>query len=136
MATFHFQKEKMDELGIAGIFLFGSRAQGTAGKMSDYDFAVILKDQKTLFGAKRKKEIYDYLYDFLSGQIKELSNIDIVFAQEADLQFRHHVAKDGVMLYQGDQKTLSRFLEDTLDSYADFAPMRREFQKAILARIS
>lgn len=132
---FNFQKKNMEKLGIAGIFLFGSRAQGMAGKTSDFDFAILVKNREILSDIAEKKKIYNELYRLLSEQIKTLTNIDIVFIQNADLQFRHHVAKDGVLLYLGDQKIISNFLETTMESYADFAPLRFEFHKAILQRI-
>lgn len=132
---FEFQKEKMEKLGVAGIFLFGSRAQGVAGKTSDFDFAVLVKNNAILSDIEEKKRIYYELYRILSEQIKTLTNIDIVFAQNADLQFRHHIAKDGVLLYLGDQKIISDFLETAMEYYADFAPLRFEFHKAIIQRI-
>lgn len=132
---FYFQKEKMEELGIAAVFLFGSQAQKLAGPASDFDFAVLLKDRKALYDYKKKKEIYDSLYDIFSAQIKRLCDIDIVFAQTADLQFKYHIIRDGVLLYIGDEKIVSDFIENTIEQYADFAPLRRQFHEAILQRI-
>lgn len=133
--AFNFQKDKMEELGIAGIFLFGSQAQGAANEASDFDFAILVKDRKILYDNAKKNKIYNKLYDIFSGQIKKLRNIDIVFIEFADLQFRHHIAKEGVLIYAGDQKIISDFLERTMRFYADFAPLRREFHNAILQRI-
>ena len=135
MIKFKFQNEKMEELGIAGIFLFGSRAQGIAGKTSDFDFAVLLKKAEDLYDLNKKNKIYNELYDILSSQIKKLCNIDIVFIEFADLQFKYHIAKDGILLYIGDKKTVSDFLGNTMEFYADFAPLRREFHKAIIQKI-
>lgn len=132
---FRFEREKMEEFGIAGIFLFGSQAQGLANRISDFDFAILLKDRKVLIDYGRRNKIYNELYDILSGQIKRLCNIDIVFIQSADLQFRYHVVRDGILLYMGDQRIISDFLENTMESYADFAPIRRQFHEAILQRI-
>ncbi len=133
--NFEFEKEKMEGLGIAGIFLFGSQAQGAAGMSSDFDFAVLLDDRKVLSDYRLRNKIYNELYDVLSAQIKRLCNIDMVFIQSADLQFRYHVARDGILLYMGNQKVISDFLENTMESYADFAPIRRQFHEAILRRI-
>ena len=38
---FQFPSETMEQLGIAGVFLFGSRARGTEPPDSDLDFLVI-----------------------------------------------------------------------------------------------
>lgn len=132
---FKFQKEKMEKLGIAGVFLFGSQAQKTANQNSDFDFAILVKDKKILSDYVKKNKIYNELYSLLSKQIKRLVNIDIVFAQNSDLQFRHHIVQDGLLLYLGDQKIVSDFLETAMEHYADFAPLRSEFHKAILQRI-
>ncbi len=132
---FNFPKIKMEELGVAGIFLFGSQAQKIAGPASDFDFAVLLKEKAVLRDYKQRSGIYNELYDILSSQINELRNIDIVFAQGADLQFRHHIAHDGLLLYIGDEKVVSDFLENTMEDYSDFAPLRRQFHEAILQRI-
>src|SRR3989344_9706551 len=110
MKRFVFEREKMEELGIAGIFLFGSQAQGIASSASDFDFAVLLKDRKAVYDYRQRSKIYDELYDIISEQIKRLCDIDIVFVQAADLQFQFHVARDGVLLYNGDEKIVSDFL--------------------------
>lgn len=125
----------MESLGIAGIFLFGSQAQGTATKTSDFDIGVLLKDRHVLDDFLRKQALYDSLYDIVSSQIKKLLNVDIVFLQSADLQLQFHVVRDGRLLYLGDKKIVSDFLEQTMDAYADFAPHRKEFHEAILQRI-
>jgi len=133
--TFNFQKDKMEKLGIAGIFLFGSQAQGVANEASDFDFAILVKNKTILYDNAEKNKIYNELYDIFSKQIKKLRNIDIVFIEFADLQFKHHIAKDGILIYAGDQKIISNFLEKTMELYADFAPLRHEFHNAILQRI-
>ena len=133
--NFEFQKEKMEELGIAGIFLFGSQAQGAANEASDFDFAVLVKNRGIFNDPVKKNKIYNELYDIFSGQIKRLRNIDIVFVDFADLQFKYHVVRDGILLYVGDQKIISDFLERTMEYYADFSPLRSEFHKAIIQRI-
>ncbi len=135
MKQFVFEREKMEELGVAGIFLFGSQAQGAASLASDFDFAVLLKDRKTVYDYRQRARVYDELYDMIAGQIQRLCDIDIVFVQAADLQFQFHVARDGALLYVGDEKIVSDFLERTMEAYADFAPLRRQFHEAILHRI-
>lgn len=53
--------------------------------MSDFDFGIILKDASALSDYKKKKVIYDELYDILSDQIKRIVNIDILFLQGAKI---------------------------------------------------
>lgn len=135
MKYFDLPKQTMNELGVAGVFLFGSQAQGLERESSDYDFGILLKNPQILSDYKKKTEIYNSIYDLFSSQIKKLRNIDIVFLQSTDLQIKHHVARDGKLLYIGDQKTVSDFLTSTMEHYADFAPHRKLFHQAILQRI-
>lgn len=133
--TFEFPQDLMRRLEIAAVFLFGSQAHGLATERSDFDFAVLVKDKKILEDYRRKNKIYETLYNLLSGKIKKLCNIDIVFLQTADLQLKYHVVKNGHLLYLGDKKIVGDFLENTTESYADFAPLRRMFHQAILQKI-
>lgn len=133
--TFTFPSEKMAKLGIAGIFLFGSRAQGTALEASDYDFGILMKNKKVFADTKKKNEVYNALYDVIAPQIGKLANLDIVFADRADLQFRYHIVRDGQLLYLGDQKVVGEFIDRAIDEHADFAPYRKLFQAAVLARV-
>ncbi|MBU2574935.1 MAG: nucleotidyltransferase domain-containing protein [Elusimicrobia bacterium] len=52
--TFNFQKDQMEKLGIAGIFLFGSQANGIANNVSDFDFAVLVKNKEALYNNVEK----------------------------------------------------------------------------------
>ena len=127
---FTLPEEKLQALGIAGVFLFGSQAQGVAGELSDFDFGVLLEDVSILKNSKRKQKQYDALYDIFSSAVQVLKNIDIVFLQDVNLQLCFHVIKDGKLLFLGNQKIVSDFYERTMEDYADFAPHRWIFENA------
>lgn len=135
MKQFIFPEQIMQQLGVAGVFLFGSQATGTATAVSDFDFGILLTNPNDLYDYRLKQRIYSGIYDLLSNQIQRLCDIDIVFLQIADLQLQFHVVNTGQLLYAGNQHIVSNFLERTIDHYADFAPLRHEFHQAILARI-
>src|SRR5512138_1254972 len=120
-------RNSLARLGIRALILFGSRAQGIAGPMSDYDFFVIGKGGKT---------VYDGLYDLLSARINQLVDIDIVFDDAAPLELKNHVATYGRVLYEADRTVCADFRERTMTQSADFAPLRAVFTDATLARIS
>ena len=62
MKDIKLPKEKLKNLGVDGIYLFGSQAEiGTVGKLSDFDVAVLFKNPKNAFGDT--SEIYGKLYD-------------------------------------------------------------------------
>jgi len=126
------EKSVLQKLPIEALVLFGSQAQGTARKGSDYDFGVL--PSRPLTTAERKK-VYDSLYDFLSGKIQQLVNIDIVFLPGASMELQTSAAAFGIPLYERTSYAFVRFRERVMDAEADFAPLRRLFHQAILARI-
>lgn len=132
---FNLPKEKLEKLGVSVVYLFGSQAEGTAKNFSDFDFGILLKDSKILFDFKERKKIYDNLYDIFSAQIKHLVNIDIVFLQDVYLQLQYHTISRGKIIYEEDPKISADYKEKVIEEYADFAPIRKEFHKAILERI-
>ncbi|OHA64277.1 MAG: hypothetical protein A2940_01535 [Candidatus Wildermuthbacteria bacterium RIFCSPLOWO2_01_FULL_48_29] len=126
------EKEILKKLPLDVLVLFGSQAEGTAGKLSDYDFGVL--PSVHVFGEERKK-VYDALYDLLSAKIQQLVNIDIVFLPGASSELQANAVKHGVLLYERIPFAFARFQERVMDMYSDLGPVRRIFQKAILSRI-
>lgn len=126
---------KLKNLGVAGVYFFGSRAEGAAGKLSDFDVAVLFKDARKVFGDT--SEIYGQLYDIFSDafNLKGFKNIDIVLLPNASLQLRYLIVTTGKVLYSGDAEAIMDHKEKTMLEYADFAPVRNLFNKAVLARI-
>jgi len=116
----------LDSSGIKALVLFGSQAQGIAGRTSDFDFLVL--------GPKSAK-VYDALYDLLSEKINKLTNIDIVFESEAPMELKSHAVKYGLVLYEKKSNIFANFKEHVIIDYADFAYLRRIFQEATLSRI-
>jgi len=126
------EKRILQGLPVEALVLFGSQAQGTAREGSDYDFGVL---PSPALAVSERKKIYDSLYDLLSGKIQQLVNIDIVFLPGASLELQASAATFGIPLYEGTRHAFARFRERVMDAEADFAPLRRVFHNAILARI-
>lgn len=136
MKDIKLPKEKLNNLGVAGVYLFGSQSEeGTAGKLSDFDVAVLFKDNKNSFGDT--SEIYGKLYDIFSESfdLSGFKNIDIVFLPNVSLQLRYHIVTTGKILYSGDIEMILDNKEKTMIEYADFSPARNLFNKSILERI-
>lgn len=136
MKDFKLPKEKLNNLGVAGIYLFGSQTEsGTVGKLSDFDVAVLFKNPRNAFGDT--SEIYGKLYDIFSESfdLSGFKNIDIIFLPNASLQLRYHIVTAGKILYSGDIEAILKHKEKTIMEYADFAPVRNLFNRAILERI-
>lgn len=126
------EKRIIEELPLEALVLFGSQARGTSREGSDYDFAVLPSHR---LSEEERKKVYDVLYDLLSGKIQQLVNIDIVFLPGASMELQTSVASFGTPLYERAPYVFAGFRERVMDAEADFAPLRRIFQSAILARI-
>lgn len=123
----------LKRLGVACIFLLGSRALGIERPNSDYDFGILLNKLPPK-GPKRRKS-YDALYEILGSTVNELRNMDIIFLQDSPLELRFHTARYGIVIFETNSKIRGRFLENTIREFADFEPYRRVFENAILERI-
>lgn len=136
MKDIKLPEEKLNSLGVAGVYLFGSQAEnGTAGKLSDFDVAVLFENPKKSFGDT--SEIYSKLYDIFSEtfDLSGFKNIDIILLPNASLQLRYNIVTTGKILYSGDIETILDHKEKTMMEYADFAPARNLFNRAILEKI-
>lgn len=136
------EKKIAASLGVEALILFGSRAQGLARENSDVDVGVLLHNPHVLKDRAQVNALYGVLYtDVLSplaGRVvQRFCDIDIVFLQDemVNLQLKYHVSKYGIPLYERDTRAFVDFKEDIMNRYADFAPLRRMFEKAIFARI-
>ena len=124
----------LQALGVATLYLFGSRAQGVAREDSDYDFGILLKNPSVL--KTGSQTLYQKIFELLEDTVRGLKTLDIVFLDRAPLQLRYHVIRVGIPLLDADPIRRGRFEERTLLEHADFEPYRRLFEEATLARIS
>lgn len=126
-------QKQLKDLGVKTLYLFGSRAQGAENRLSDFDFAVLMKES----GCKRGGSIYNALYDLLSPLCpRTLKNdiIDIIFLNDAPLELRMHVIRYGKLLFDSEPLERGRFEEKTVEEYCDFRPLLDLFDKTILAQ--
>jgi len=127
-------KTKLNALGVVALYIFGSRVQGVAGPLSDYDFAVLMKEA----GHKRGGKAYDQLYDILAPLCpRTLDNdiIDIVFLHDVPLELKLHVVRYGRVLYETNTLTRLRFETQTQLEYSDFRPLLDMQDQAILSAL-
>ena len=129
------EKKELAKYGIAALYLFGSRAQGVNGPMSDFDFAVLPVNKSQFAIRAYRNEIYDKLYDIFEKKIGFPCNIDIVFLNEATLQLQFHVIQQGKVIFETDANLRANYHERVMEAHADFEPLQHIFHKATLARI-
>lgn len=121
------EEASLRKLGISAVVLFGSQARGHAQSGSDYDIGVL--------GKVHESAVHDSLYDMLEPKIGSLVNIDIVFLDKAPLELAMHVVRYGSVLFETKRGVFAGFKEMTIDRYADFAPIREQFQMYTFGRI-
>jgi predicted nucleotidyltransferase len=127
-------QNKLSALGVQALYLFGSRALGVAGPLSDYDFGVLMPEE----GHKRGGKLYDEIYDILSPLCpRTLENdiIDIIFVRDAPLELRFHIIRYGKVLFDAAPRDRGRFEDNTTMLYCDYRPLLDMFDKAILATL-
>lgn len=103
-------------------YLFGSRANSTAGALSDYDFAVYLdeKDAQKRFSMKLRliKEL---------SEILQTNAVDIVVLNDAKSpELKYNIIKEGVLLYE--EEPFKVIIEpNILNDYFDFHSSLRQY---------
>lgn len=78
------------------VYLFGSRATGNIGPLSDYDFAVYLDE-------KDKKKRFDLRLS-LMGEVSiklKTDDVDLVVLNDVDApELKYNIIKDGILLLE------------------------------------
>ena len=77
----------------ATVYLFGSRASGSAKKNSDFDIAVEWKERIPLFIMSKIREELE--------KLPTLKSFDLVDLKICSEEFVHFVKEKGVLLYDG-----------------------------------
>lgn len=127
--------ERLKELGVGVVYLFGSQAEGLAGPASDIDVGVVLVDPKRTAGSTA--ELYNALYEIFSD-VFDMSNfrtLDIVFLERASLELRFDAISHGTVLFEASPEVRLDFEERTAALYRDFRPLLEKFNRAVLKRV-
>lgn len=134
------QKQKLPEqelqrLGVDAVYLFGSQAEGVAGKTSDIDVGILLKTP--IQKSESITALYNSLFNILSDSF-DMSNfrtMDIVFLDRASLELQFDVIQHGIVLYESSPTVRMDFEERIAMLYRDFYPLLLQFNKAVLEKI-
>lgn len=127
--------DKLKELNVGLVYLFGSEADGTAGPLSDVDIGVVFTDPKIARG--NTLEIYNELYNILTDHfdMSNFRNMDIVFLERASLELNFDVIAHGIPLFEISQDFRMNFEERIATLYRDFLPILKANNDAVLAKI-
>ena len=110
-----FQKAVRD-LPIVTAYLFGSRARGEAGLISDFDIAIQAGHGLT---ARKRFELKLTLLSRLAKHLKT-DAVDVVFLEEATPLLAHRILKEGKILFCSNPKQRVQKEFEVLTTYQDF----------------
>ena len=97
------------------VYLFGSQVNGTAGPLSDYDFAFYIDE-------KDKKKLFDLKLDLIGklSQIFKSDKIDVVILNMVESpELKYNIIKDGKLIFEREPYRI--LIEpQILNNYFDF----------------
>jgi predicted nucleotidyltransferase len=105
-------------------YLFGSRAAGKKGPISDYDIAV-------LYSGPHPSILRHELAHELSTVLKT-DQVDLVVLNSAPIELRYAVIVTGIVAYEANVETRVEYEALTLSLYGDFLPVLRNQREDIL----
>jgi len=123
---------------IASAYLFGSRATGKTGPLSDIDIAILLKEP-----CPEGRDL-THKMDYLAFRIEIIlkTEVDIVEMNRQGLIFQYNVLRTGKLIYDADPEFRTIYVSRLISTYCDFEPTLRfmnryyfEGYKKRLARI-
>lgn len=125
------QKHELKALGVKLVYLFGSSAENYRQPKSDVDVGVVMEENRmdSDFN-KLYNRLYDIFTDLFPGQ-----KLDLVFLQRAGLELNFDVISHGRVIFESPKTDRFAFEEKILLLYADFKPMLKNFDRAIISRI-
>lgn len=131
-----FSREHQDvlrALGVDIVYLFGSRALGTAHDTSDYDVGVVFRDPEMIVG--HQLETYQTLYAIVSEYLPDLlggKHPDLSLLQFANAALEMS-AIDGTVLFETNPKFRLSYEEDVIKRYDDYQHLRNVYEEATFA---
>ncbi len=108
---------------VLAIYLYGSRARGTASSDSDVDLGALLRSAPppSLHSVARELEAA------VERAVK--LPVEVVVLNTAPADLVHRVLRDGVLLLDRDRAARIRFEVQSRNEYFDLAPLRRLYRR-------
>jgi len=134
MALSEKSKEKLSNLGVGIVYLFGSRALGTALEKSDYDIGVVFLETKR--GFTGGISLFAMIYEILSSEFPDQINgpkLDISFLQQANAALEMSAIREGVVLFEADSVFRADYEEGAVKRYDDYQPLKGKYEEATFA---
>lgn len=124
-------KRQLKKIGVVTAYLFGSRAHGRAGALSDYDIGVLLNDN--IPAEKFLNTKLDLLRLF--SKFFKTDRVDIVILNEAPSLLAMNIVADGHILFDFACKQRIHFETKTTMKYLDRLPYERRRLNSLIASV-
>lgn len=123
-------KEKIQALlekeELVAVYLFGSRAEGTANEQSDYDFGILFDSSAKMDDiAVALLELEERMTDILN------SEVDVVLLNTASIEQKYMVISQGVLIYSKNEDERTDFEDIAIKEYLDFKPFLEIYHKEV-----
>lgn len=123
-------KEELKKLGIAIVYLFGSKAFGKTTPLSDVDLGFVLKNFRP---EEDTSILYNRLFEIFS-EIYTNSKLDLVFLQKAPLSLQYMAIKYSKILFEQDPIFTGEYEYRVIKEYIDFVPILEMFDKVMFEK--
>lgn len=109
---------------VTGVYLYGSQAAGTGGRLSDVDLAVLLKE-------KVKNETFDLQLEYI-GAVQDILQEDLaadvkILDNDQALIFQAAVLNQGELIVNNQPEAVRKFNCKVGLLYPDFYPVLRNY---------
>ncbi len=119
----HNAKEDFIELA----YLFGSRAGGKIGPLSDYDIAVLF--------SKAPLPGMTYSMAHKLASLLRTDRVDLVVLNRVPIELRYAVITTGIVVYEVNAAMRVEFEAATLSRYGDYLPILRRQRQEIIKEL-
>ena len=123
---------RLKRLKVGLVYLFGSYAEGLAGKLSDIDIGIVFTDPMIARG--NTLTVYNELYDIFSD-VFESGNLDIILLERSPLELNFDVISHGKVIFEILPDFRFDFEHRTNMLYADYKPILNDFDKTVLSQL-
>lgn len=122
------------ELGVASVYLFGSRAQGRAHRQSDVDVAVLLSREVHPTREARFEARVRLGSELI--HVLRVNEVDIVILNDAPPLFGRRIVREGLRVFLGDPEIDHAYVRDVQLRAADIAPWLSRMQRIKLEALA
>lgn len=118
------QQNQLKKAEVVALILFGSKALGIDGPLSDTDIAVILEKSVPENQTLRKSAEYDLL---ISEIFPNTRNIEVTLFHNAPIGLKATILKEGKLIFCSDYRKFADIKEKVIIKAGDFLPFYRFF---------